>query len=232
MARNLKSSAKAERADHRLPPDERLDREATAGLLPIEELDRPADSRLTAGDLKRAAARAMGAMGTSRKLDPDLKIPHTRESAASSSTQADGAKRSRGAAAAGESLDKGSAKRADAGAVSTRVTKSNAEIAEGVTSTARKSPAPAAARGEVGTGAAGPRTMNKRTGATRQRAPAPGNMVSVPKREAVTGQKESKRSGVRSTSSTGGAHPPKASARAGTARGGSRARGADGNTIE
>jgi hypothetical protein len=233
MARNVKSSAKAERADHRLPPDERLDREAADGLLPLEELDRPPDSRLTAGDLKRAAARAKGVMGSSKKLDPSLKIPHTRESAAGSSAQGDGAKRSRAAAAATGSLDKGSARAgADGAAVSTRVTKSNAEIAEGVTSTARKSPAPAAARGDAATGAAGPRTIDKRTGATRQRAPAPGNVVSVPKREAITGQKESKRTGVRSTSSTGGSHPPKTSARAGTARGGSRARGADGNTIE
>ncbi len=230
MARNVKSSAKAERADHRLPPDERLDREASDGLLPLEELDRPPDSRLTAGDLKRAAARATGAMGTSKKLDPSLKIPHTRESVGSSSAEADGSKQSRGAAAATDTLDKGSLKAGDGDAVSTRVTKSNAEIAEGVTSTARKSPAPAA-RGEAAV-SAGPRTQNKRTGATRQRAPAPGNVVNVPKREAVTGQKEAKRSGVRSTSSTGGAHPPKNSARAGTARGGSRARGADGNTIE
>jgi hypothetical protein len=232
MARNVKSSGKAERADHRLPPDERLDREASDGLLPLEELDRPPDSRLTAGDLKRAAARAMGVMGTSKKLDPSLKIPHTRESAASSSAEADGSKRSRGAAAATDALDKGSVKAGDGDAVSTRVTKSNAEIAEGVTSTARKSPAPAAARGDAAVGAGAPRTQNKRTGATRQRAPAPGNVVNVPKREAVTGQKEAKRSGVRSTSSTGGAHPPKSSARAGTARGSSRARGADGNTIE
>src|SRR5215207_4792943 len=135
MARNVKSSAKAERADHRLPPDERLDREAADGLLPLEELDRPPDSRLTAGDLKRAAARATGVMGTSKKLDPSLKIPHTRESVGSSSTEADGSKRNRGAAAATDGLDKGSVKTAGgSGGASTRVTKSNAQIAEGVTS--------------------------------------------------------------------------------------------------
>jgi hypothetical protein len=212
MARNLKSSAKAERADHRLPPDERLDRDAEDVLLPIEELDRPADSRLTAGDLKRAAAKARGAMGISTKHDPDLKIPHTRES-----------------------LDKGATKAGadDPDAARTRTTRSNAEIAEGVTSTARKSPAPTAARvgGDTGPGGSG-RAINKRTGATRQRAPAPGNVTTVPKREAITGQKESKRTGIRSTSSTGGSHPPKASARAGTAKGGSRAKGAGGTTIE
>jgi hypothetical protein len=233
MARISKPSAKAERADRRLPPDDRLDRDAAAGLLPAEELDRAPDSRLTAGDLKRAAAKATGVMGTSKKLDPSLKIPHARESAANSSAEADGLKRSRGASSATKALDQGSLRSGDGGdAAPTRVTKSNAEIAEGVTSTARKSPAPAAAHADAVTGAAGPRTMNKRTGATRQRAPAPGNVVSAPKREAITGQKEAKRSGVRSTSSAGGAHPPKVSARAGTARGGSRAKGADGTTIE
>jgi hypothetical protein len=233
MARNSKSSVKAERADHRLPPDERLDRDATAGLLPPEELDRAPDSRLTAGDLKRAAARAKGVMGASKKLDPSLKIAHARNGATGTAA-ADGSRKNRGGAAARKSLDKGSVKMSGPNAdVRARVTKSNAEIAEGVTSTARKSPAPRAARAtDADTGAAGPRTTNKRTGGTRQRAPAPGNVVTVPKREAVTGQKEAKRSGIRSTSSTGGAKPPKRSARAGASRGGSRARGADGNTIE
>ena len=230
MARNSKSSAKSERADHRLPRDERLDRDAAAGLLPPEELDRAPDSRLTAGDLKRAAAKAKGVMGASKKLDPNLKMAHARDAAAGS-VQSDGGKKSRGAAAATKSLDNGSVKMPGPGAeVRRRVTKSNAEIAESVTSTARKSPAPRAADAD-GAGLR-LREINKRTGATRQRAPAPGNVVSVPKREAITGQKEAKRSGIRSTSSTGGAKPPKRSARAGAARGGSRARGAAGNTIE
>ena len=235
MARNSKSSAKAERADHRLPPDERLDRDAAAGLLPPEELDRAPGSRLTAGDLKRAAAKAKGVMGASKKLDPSLKIGHARDNAASSSAATDGSKKSRGAAAATKGFDRGSVKIPGPGAdsVRTRVTKSNAEIAENVTSTARKSPAPRAARAAEADGAGQqPREINKRKGAARQRAPAPGNVVTVPKREAITGQKEAKRSGIRSTSSTGGAKPPKRSARAGAARGGSRARGADGNTIE
>lgn len=220
MARNSKSSAKAERADHRLPPDERLDRDATAGLLPPEELDRAVESRLTAGDVKRAAAKARGVMSSSRKLDPSLKIAKTRENGASSS----------GATAARQGLDKGSLKTSgDADAVAPRTTRSNAEIAEGVTSTARKSPAPRADAAGSGVGA---RDINKRTGTTRQRAPAPGNVVAVPKRQAVSGQKEAKRTGIRSTSSTGGPHPPKRSGRGGTARGGSRAKGADGNTIE
>lgn len=213
MARNLKSSTKAERADHRLSPDERLDRDAEDVLLPVEELDRPANSRLTAGDLKRAAAKARGAMGVSTKHDPGLKISHARDR-----------------------LDKGAARAraADADTAHTHTTRSNAEISEGITSTARKSPAPAAARagGEAGIGASNPRTMNKRTGAMRQRAPAPGNVTTVPKREAVTVQKESKRTGSSSTSSTGGSHPPKDSARAGPAGSGSRAKGTDGTAIK
>ena len=220
MARNSKSNVKAGRADHRLPPDERLDRDATAGLLPPEELDRRPDSRLTAGDLKRAAAKAKGVMGTSKKLDPSLKIAHTRDTGTSSS--ADGAKKSRAAAAASKGWDHGSDKNPAPGEASRRVTRSNAEIAEGDTSTARRSPAPRTARTDTADGSGSrPRENNKRTGATRQRAPAPGNIVNVPKREAITGQKEAKRSGIRSTSSTGGSKPPKASAR-----------GADSNTNE
>jgi hypothetical protein len=234
MARNSKSSVKAERADHRLPRDERLDRDATAGLLPPEELDRPADSRLTAGDLKRAAAKAKGVMGSSKKLDPSLKIVHARDSA-TGSVVTNGSKRSRGASGATRGLDKGSVKIPGPGPEGgrTRTTRSNAEIAEGTTSTARKSPAPRAARADTADGAGvRPRENNKRTGSTRQRAPAPGNVVTVPKREAITGQKESKRTGIRSTSSTGGSKPPKASTRGGRASGASRARGAHGNTIE
>jgi len=234
MARNSKSSVKAERADHRLPRDERLDREAAAGLLPLEELNRPADSRLTAGDLKRAAAKAKGVMGSSKKLDPSLKIAHGRDSGVGS-IGSDGSKRSGGASGATKGLDKGSEKISGPGADSTRTrtTRSNAEISEGITSTARKSPAPRAAHADSTDGAGvRPRENNQRTGSTRQRAPAPGNVVTVPKRETITGQKESKRTGIRSTSSAGGSKPPKTSTRGGRASGASRTRGAHGNTIE
>ena len=235
MARNVKSSVKAERADRRQPPDERLDRDSVAGLLPLEELDRPANSRLTAGDLKRATAKAKSVMGTSKKLDPGLNAAASRSTAASSSTAAAGARKSRGATDARQNLDKGSVKMSGSATDGTRrsVTKTNAEIAEGVTSTARKSPAPRTARADAAGGVGlRSREINKRTGSARQRAPAPGNVVNVPKRAAVTGQKEAKRTGIRSTSSTGGARPPKASARGGRASGASRARGAHGNTIE
>ena len=192
MPRNSKSSAKAERADHRLPRDERADRDASEGLLSPEDLDRGPDSRLTAGDLKRAAAKAKGGMGASTKHDPSLKIAHAREIGTSSL----------GVAVAGEGLGNGSANTGDTDAVPTRTTRSNAQIAEGVTSTARKSPAPRAARADAADGSG------------------------------LRGRDINKRTGVRSTSSTGGPHPPKRSGRAGTARGGSRAKGADGNTIE
>jgi hypothetical protein len=221
MARKAKSKAKAERADHRLPRDERLDRDAIAGLLPAEELDRPPDSRLTLGDIKRAAAKAKGAMGASGKLDPSLKIARTRENAAST----DGAERGRAGAAAARSLDKGRNKRgAAAESVVLRRTRSNAEIAERDTSTARRSPAPRAARAEAGSAGRGA-PKNKGAGGTRQRAPAPGNVTTVTKREAVTGRQQAKKTGVRSTSSTGGRKPPKRSARAGTSRGGARGKG-------
>ena len=139
MARNSKSSAKAERADHRLPRDERADRDASDGLLSAEELDRGPDSRLTAGDLKRAADKAKGGMGASTKHDPSLKIAHARESGTSSLGVA---------VVARQGLDNGSANTGDTDAVATRTTRSNAQIAEGVTSTARKSPAPRAARAD------------------------------------------------------------------------------------
>jgi hypothetical protein len=224
MARNAKSTAKAERADRRIPRDERLDLDAVAGLLPMEELDRAPDSRLTLGDMKRAAAKAKGAMGTSKKLDPSLKTARTRDSGASSSgaVDVDGSKRSRGAAAARDSLDKGRSKRAAAESAPVRRTRSNAEIAENVTSTARRSPAPRTARVDSAAGSGGAKSAKKRTGSLRQRAPAPGNVTTVTKREAVTGQKQAKKTGVRSTSSTGGRKPPKRSARAGAGLGGSR----------
>jgi hypothetical protein len=222
MARKAKSRAKAERADHRIPRDERLDLDAVAGLLPAEELDRPADSRLTLGDIKRAAAKAKGVMGASNKLDPSLKNAKTRATGASSSAAADGMKRSRGAGAAREHLDKDANKRAAGDAVAVRRTRSNAEIAENVTSTARRSPAPRGAAIDSAGGSGGGKSADKRTGSLRQRAPAPGNITAVTKRESVTGQKQAKKTSVRSMSSTGGAKPPKRSGRAGAARGGSR----------
>jgi hypothetical protein len=227
MARHSKSLIKAERADHRRPPIERMDREAIAGLLPPEELDRPPGSRLTAGDIKRAAARAKGVMGASKKLDPSLKIARTRDSTSGT----DGMKKGRAAPAARRSVDKGALKagRGDAPTERVRKKKSNAEIAESDTSTARRSPAPRAARAATVASRAAPRTMNKRTGGARQRAPAPGNVTSVTKREAVTGQAPKRKTGIRPTASTGGRKPPKRSARAGRPSAARRSKGAGGN---
>jgi hypothetical protein len=69
--------------------------------------------------------------------------------------------------------------------------------------------------------------MDKRSGGVRQRVPAPGNVVSVPKGELISGIPESKKSGVRSTASSRGAKPPKRPARAGKGLGAARSKGAD-----
>jgi hypothetical protein len=228
MARYSKSDAKAERVDRRKPPIERMDREAFAGLLPPEELDRRPGSRLTAGDVKRAAARAKGAMGASKKLDPNLRMPQTR----GSTPPTDGMKKSRGAPGVHGNVDKGSLKagRPDA---PTRVRKSNAEIAESVTSTARRSPAPMPGRAPTVETRPAPKTMNKRTGGgARQRVPAPGNVTTVTKREAVSGQPPKRKTGIRPTASTGGRKPPKRSARAGRPSLAAKSKGADGNIDE
>ncbi|HEX2724689.1 MAG TPA: hypothetical protein VHN20_02595 [Beijerinckiaceae bacterium] len=223
----MKSRAKAERVDHRRPPIDRMDKEAIDGLLPPEELDRRPGSRLTAGDIKRAAARAKGAMGASKKLDPSLRIARTR----AGPPPTDGMKKSRAAPAARRSLDKGSLK-ASAAEAPRRVRKSNAEIAEADTSTARRRPAPRPARTTVETRPV-PKTRDKRTGGTRQRVPAPGNVVvGKTKRELVTGQPPARKTGVKSQASTGGRKPPKRSARAGRPSGAGRSKGASGKLYD
>ena len=109
-----------------------------------------------------------------------------------------------------------------------RRAKSNAEIADSVPTTARRRPTPPAAKTKTdGAGAIEPRTMDKRTGGVRQRVPAPGNVVAVPKGELISGIPELKKSGVRSTASSGGAKPPKRPARAGKGLGAARSKGAD-----
>jgi hypothetical protein len=228
MARNLKSNAKADRVDHRRPPIERMDRDAIAGLLPPEELDRGPSSRLTAGDIKRAAARAKGVMGASKKLDPSLRIARTRTAAPAT----DGMKKGRAAPAGRRAVDEGALKARSAEAPR-RVRKSNAEIAESDTSTARRRPAPSAAAGaQTVKSRAAVKSIDKRAGAPRQRVPAPGNVVSKTKREFVTGQAPTRKSGVRATASAGGRKPPKRSARAGRPSGAGRSKGASGNIHE
>jgi hypothetical protein len=181
---------------------------------PIPE--RP-NSRMAKGDVKRAAAKAVGVMGLSKKHDPDLKM-----TAAKSPARSDGVKKSAGARSADKALDKGSAK-APAEGAPVRVRRSNAEISEGLTATARRSPAPRSAEA-ASDASPTPNSQNKRTGGARQRVPAPGNAVTVPKGQLINPKRSA---GGRSTSSTGGAKPPKKSARAGKPSPNVRSRGAD-----
>lgn len=166
-------------------------------------------SRSEIGNTKRAAAKATGIMGASKKVDPDLKIP---------SPQTDGLKKSRAADRPVKSLDKGHLKRDPhmAEPENVRRTKSNAEIAEDTTVAAKRKPAPRSAQTGAPTGFYDPpEKYQTRTGSARQRVPAPGNAVSRPKGTLVRGHATASQSGGRSQSSTGDNKPPKRSARAG-----------------
>ncbi|MCB8822941.1 hypothetical protein [Microvirga rosea] len=147
------------------------------------------------GDTKRAAAKATGIMGASKKLDPDLDINHVDDGRVKSGSSA-------GIHSFGEVPPERGAE--DAG-----LTLSNAEIAEGVPTTALKSPAAAPARTETATESPQPITPDS----GRQRVPAPGNAVSAPKGTFVRGHPTASQSGGRSQSSTGDEKPPKRSAR-------------------
>ncbi|WP_134500525.1 hypothetical protein [Microvirga pakistanensis] len=148
------------------------------------------------GNTKRAAAKATGVMGASKKLDPDLDIDHVDDGRVTSGSNA-------GIRSFKDVPDE---EDDDAG-----FTLSNAEIAEGVSTTANKSPAPRPARTE---GATGPSGMSGGA-ASRKRVPAPGNAVDVPKGTLVRGHPTASQSGGKSLSSTGDEKPPKRSARAG-----------------
>lgn len=166
----------------------------SAAHLPEAAIDDPT-GRNEIGNTKRAAAKATGVMGASKKIDPDLKIP---------ARQTGGMKKSRAADAAEPT--------------NVRRTKSNAEIAEGVTTTAKRSPAPRSAQTDAPTSFYGPPERSQartRTGSSRQRVPAPGNAVLVPKGQLVRGHPTATQAGGRSQSSTGDSKPPKRSARAG-----------------
>src|SRR4051812_15515487 len=164
------------------------------------------NSRSALADQRRGAEKGTGVMSISKKIDAEIKVAGARL-----------ARNDR--AAAVERLPVGHD-------TVVRRAKSNAEIANDVPTTARRGPAlPAPKSG--GGGAMEPRTMEKRTGGARHRVPAPGNLVSVSKGELISGIPESKKSGVRSTASTGGAKPPKRPARAGKGLGAARSKGAD-----
>lgn len=149
------------------------------------------------GNTKRAAAKATGVMGASKKLDPDLDIDHVD----------DGRVTSGSGAGIHSFKDVPDQEDDDAG-----FRMSNEEIAEGVATTANKSPAPRSAQTN---GDMGPSGMSG--GATsRKRVPAPGNAVDVPKGTLVRGHPTASQSGGKSLSSTGDEKPPKRSARAGS----------------
>jgi hypothetical protein len=201
------------------------DNAATSGH-PDDPVPGRPNSRSAVADTKRAALKATGAMSLSKKIDPETKVSGARASSNKSAARSDGMKRSAGAKSADKALDKGSVKADGADSAQTRVKKSNVEIAEGVTSTARKSPAPRSSPIDGGTemgAAGGPRGL-KRTGGTRQRVPAPGNVVLAPKGRLIRGTQPEEE---RPTASTGGAKPPKRSARAGGATGAAKSKGAD-----
>ena len=149
------------------------------------------------GNTKRAAAKATGVMGASKKLDPDLDIGHVDDNRVTSGSNA--------------GLHSFKEVPPEEGASDAHFELSNEEIAEGVNTTANKSPAPRAAQTE---GATGPSDMSGGA-ASRKRVPAPGNAVDVPKGTLVRGHPTASQSGGRSTSSTGDEKPPKRSARAG-----------------
>lgn len=147
------------------------------------------------GNTKRAAAKATGAMGASKKLDPDRDIDHVDDNRIMSGSRA--------------GLRSFKEVPPEQGANDASFELSNEEIAESANTTATKSPAPRPARAQ---GTAGPSGMNGGA-ASRARVPAPGTAVDVTKGTLVRGKPSASQSGGRSTSSTGDEKPPKRSAR-------------------
>jgi hypothetical protein len=159
-------------------------------------------SRNEIGNTKRAAAKAIGVMGASKKLDPDLKIPSDL-----------GGQPKSGSKVGIHSFKEVPAKQG----ARVRRTVSNAEISEGLTTTARKSPAPRAAKTDTDTGFSDVKDRGaKRTGSGAQRIPAPGNVTDVPKGTLVRGRPTATQLGGRTQSSTGHEKPPKRAGRAGS----------------
>jgi hypothetical protein len=157
-------------------------------------------SRNEVGNTKRAAAKATGIMGASKKLDPELDIDRIDEGRVKS-----------GSSAGIRSFQEVPPEK---GVNDVRMTLSNEEIAESVTTTAKRSPARREAQGEDATGPEARQAMNG--GAlSRKRVPAPGNAVEVPKGMLVRKHPTASQSGGKSLSSTGDEKPPKRSARAG-----------------
>jgi hypothetical protein len=156
-------------------------------------------SRNEAGDTRRAAAKVTGVMGASKKIDPDLSV------------DPQGDRPKSGSRAGLHSFQEVPPEKG----AEVRVTRSNAEIVDEANIAARKSPASRAARTEAPTGFIDSDRNDTRAGSDRQRVPAPGNRVSVPKGTLVRGHPTATQAGDRSQSSTGDEKPPKRSARAG-----------------
>ncbi|WP_457089258.1 hypothetical protein [Microvirga sp. P5_D2] len=121
------------------------------------------------GNAKRAAAKATGLMGASKKLDPDLDIDHVDDGRITS-----------GSKAGIHSFNEVSEEEDDEAGFRM----SNEEIAESTATTAQKSPAARAAQTD---GTAAPTGMSGGA-ASRKRVPAPGTAVDVPKGKLVRGQ--------------------------------------------
>ncbi|HEY8566049.1 MAG TPA: hypothetical protein VIL65_11150 [Beijerinckiaceae bacterium] len=193
-----------------------------------------ASSRSARAETRRAATKATGTMSISKKTDPETRVAGFKEGVPASGN----VQRSVGGKPAKKGLEQGSEKtggsdrQADADAP-TRITLSNAEISEGLTTTARKSPAPRSAQTSSGSETGTSHDYDsraKKTGGARQRAPAPGNVVTVSKRQAVQGVQA--KPGGRKTSSEGGTKPAKKSARGGHSTGASKSKGADQGVAE
>jgi hypothetical protein len=129
-------------------------------------------------------------MSASKDIDPELKLEINRVPPDLS----DGTKRSRAAPKANKPLDKGSAKTGGVTPdtpVATRVTRSNADIAEAATGKARRSPAPRPPRAEGAVSGEAKQDSGKpasRAGTERRRAPAPGNVVTRAQQKATRGR--------------------------------------------
>lgn len=198
------------------PPEPDVDE--VLGTLETEESDEfiaGPTTRNEVGNAKRAAAKASGVMGASKKLDPELDIGRAAGTRVKSGSNA-------GVRGFSE-VPK------EKGSKTVRMTLSNREIAEQSVTTARKSPASRAARTEGSTGLP-PKRAAGGGAAARKRVPAPGTVVDVPKGTLVRGHPTASQSGGKSLSSTEDEKSPKRSARAGTtgkrpvAKGGSKER--------
>ncbi|MGO4572225.1 hypothetical protein [Microvirga sp. 2TAF3] len=131
-------------------------------------------TRNEVGNTKRAAAKATGLMGASKKLDPELDIDHIDDGRVRSGSNA-GIRPFRDVPP-------------ENGAEDVSLTLTNEEIAESVPTTAQKSPAARPTRPDDETGSGSGGSSMKGGAASRRRVPAPGNVVDVPKGKLIRGE--------------------------------------------